>query len=75
MFILRAIYTGFFFKAWDALFGTGLDDPCTCFKCRPARTLQMWKDTVRPDYSVLLSPKWWLSSSSAAGVSLESKAY
>lgn len=63
---LRPIYTGFFFKIWDHIFGTVLSDPCTCFDCRPARSLKMWEDIVKPDYSVLLSPKWWLVSNSTA---------
>lgn len=61
----RPIYTGFFFKLWDQLFDTTLSDPCTCFHCRPARSLQQWQDTPKPDYSVLLSAKWWLASTAS----------
>lgn len=61
--LCRPIYTGFFFKCWDQLFDTGYSDPCQCYHCRPPRTRQMWEETVKPDYSVLLSPKWWLHSS------------
>lgn len=57
----RPIYTGFFFKIWDQLFNTQNPGPCTCAQCRPKRTLKDWEAVVRPDYSVLLSPAWWLS--------------
>jgi hypothetical protein len=33
----------------------------------------MWEETVKPDYSVLLSPKWWIYSASNT-LSEESKA-
>eukprot|EP01032_Pedospumella_encystans_P021139 gene21139-23993_t len=69
----RPIYTGFFFKLWDNMFGTVLSDPCTCFDCRPKRSLEMWKETIKPDYSVLLSPKWWLASSAAVDAVPENK--
>lgn len=59
----RPIFTGFFFKIWDQLFNTGYPEGCQCHLCRPARSRQMWEETVKPDYSVLLSPKWWLHSS------------
>lgn len=60
----RPIYTGFFFKIWDQLFNSNYDGKCSCVKCRPVRTLQQWEKVVKPDYSVLLSPSWWLSSES-----------
>ena len=61
--IYRPIYTGFFFKLWDQLFQTEYTEPCQCVHCRPARTLKMWEEVEKPDYSVLLSPRWWLLSS------------
>jgi lathosterol oxidase len=61
----RPIYTGFFFKGWDWLFGTTVGtDKCRCWECRPPRTRKLWEETIKPDYSVLLSLPWWLSSSS-----------
>ncbi len=60
----RPIYTGFFFKIWDQLFGTENPGGCNCAQCRPVRTVQEWEATVKPDYSVLLSPEWWLSTDS-----------
>jgi lathosterol oxidase len=62
----RPIYTGFFFKIWDYLFDSNHDGKCSCVNCRPRRTVDHWKRTVKPDYSVLLSLSWWLSSESKA---------
>ena len=58
----RAIYTGFFFKLWDHVFGTVNPNPCSCFECRPKRSLEEFKLVKKPDYSVLLSPNWWMTS-------------
>jgi hypothetical protein len=60
----RPIYTGFFFKIWDQLFFTEYQSACSCAQCRPKRTHQEWDAVVKPDYSVLMSPAWWLSSDS-----------
>ena len=68
----RAIYTGFFFKIWDNMFNTKFDGPCACALCRPVRTLQQWHETPKPDYSVLLSPHWWMTST-ANTLSMDSK--
>lgn len=59
----KPIYTGFFFKIWDNMFGTCYQSPCQCVECRPKRSLKEWEETKKPDYSVLLSPKWWLETS------------
>jgi len=61
----RPIYTGFFVKAWDQMFGTEYDGACSCFLCRPTRTHQEWEQTPKPDYSVLLSPHWWFTTNTA----------
>ena len=61
----RPIYTGFFFKIWDYVFDSNNTGTCGCVKCRPARTREQWEKTVKPDYSVLLSPSWWWSEQSA----------
>jgi len=55
----RPIYTGFFVKLCDWLFSTTYDK-CSCVECRPKRTLEEWKETEKPDYSVLLQPSYWL---------------
>lgn len=63
IFFPRPIYTGFFFKIWDNVFDTTYPDgKCACFMCRPKRTESEWQKTEKPDYSVLLSPHWWLTS-------------
>lgn len=54
----RPIYTGFFIKLWDYLFDTGYDK-CTCIECRPKRTLEEYKATEKPDYSILLTAAYW----------------
>jgi hypothetical protein len=60
LFVCRPIFTGFFFKLWDQVFNTNYPDSCKCFLCRPARSEKEWKDLPKPDYSVLLSPTWWI---------------
>lgn len=60
----RAIYTGFFFKLWDQIFNTQSPNPCHCYECRPKRTVKDWEEIKKPDYSVLLSPKWWFETNS-----------
>eukprot|EP01036_Dinobryon_divergens_P022989 gene22989-31296_t len=59
----RPIYTGFFFKLWDHVFGTTYPGNCSCYQCRPRRSQDEWAKVKKPDYSVLLSPTWWVSSS------------
>lgn len=64
--VVRPIFTGFFFKIWDQVFSTEYPDKkCECFKCREPRPLSQWEAVEKPDYSVLLSPKWWLTEASA----------
>ncbi len=69
IFSISPIYTGFFFKIWDQLFGTNYKGACDCFVCREAnpstrRSLADWDKAKQniPDYSVLLSAKWWMTS-------------
>jgi len=59
----KPIYTGFFFKIWDYLFDSNSPNPCQCCECRPLRSKKEWDTTVKPDYSVLLSPQWWMNTS------------
>jgi lathosterol oxidase len=56
-------HTGFFFKCWDQLFGSVYKGQCDCCRCcqkRGLRTLEEYKKIVKPDYSVLLSPSFWI---------------
>jgi lathosterol oxidase len=62
----RAIYTGFFFKLWDNVFNTLNPGPCQCYSCRPVRTREDWNKISKPDYSVLLSFQWWMTTDSNA---------
>lgn len=55
----RPVFTGFFFKLWDKIFGTESPNPCGCVECRPKRTRQDYSKVVKPDYSVLLRPGFW----------------
>jgi hypothetical protein len=64
--ISRPLYTGFFFKLWDYVFDSNHDGKCICVDCRPKRTREQYEKIVKPDYSVLLSVSWWLSSDSKA---------
>jgi hypothetical protein len=61
--VCRPIYTGFFFKLWDHVFGTTYPGNCSCYQCRPRRSQDERAKVKKPDYSVLLSPTWWVSSS------------
>lgn len=62
----KPIHTGFFFKLWDKLAGSTYDVPkaeCVCASCsieRGERTPEAFAKIEKPDYSVLLSPSFWL---------------
>ncbi len=61
---LKPYHTGFFFQAWDKLFGSVYTDKCFCCECQHAegkRTLKEFKQVQVPDYSVLLDPAFWLN--------------
>ena len=60
------LYCGFFLKIWDSLAGSvpRKGEPCKCSRCecaRGQRTEEQWKKLARPDYSVLLTPGFWLA--------------
>jgi len=58
----KAYYCGFFLKVFDNLFGTVYQGKCFCAKCcrdEGKRSLEAWKNIVKPDYRVLLSPTFW----------------
>jgi len=62
----KPYHCGFFFKIWDQLAPGGVypRDKCFCVKCSRAkgeRTLEHFRKVLIPDYSVLLSVKFWLS--------------
>jgi sterol desaturase/sphingolipid hydroxylase (fatty acid hydroxylase superfamily) len=55
-------YTGFFFKLWDNLAGTVQTEPCVCSRCQVAagkRDAKAWKKLRKPDYSALLTLRYW----------------
>ena len=72
----RPYHTGFFIKLWDELAGsdqTAVEwraGECRCAKCccaRGERSLKRWKEVHKPDYSVLLSPAFWVHGREAPG--------
>jgi lathosterol oxidase len=60
----KPIYTGFFLKCWDQLFGS-VPDPetkCVCSRCellKGNRSEKKWLEVKKPNYAVLLSPSFW----------------
>jgi len=61
----KPYHTGFYFKVWDQIFGSTYPSECLCSKCaRTAgkRTKEIYQKIDKPDYSVLLSPSFWLTS-------------
>ena len=62
----KPMHTGFFFKLWDQLAGSVYragPAECLCARCsvaRGERTREAWDAVEKPDYSVLLSPSFWL---------------
>jgi lathosterol oxidase len=63
----KPVFTGFFIKLWDWMFGSvpPASAACGCCECRPPidRSEAVWKKTVKPDYSVLLSTSFWATTS------------
>lgn len=59
----KPVFTGFFFKIWDYLFNTNSTSACQCYECRPLRTKEDYAKTIKPDYKLLLSPSFWLTTS------------
>jgi lathosterol oxidase len=62
----KPYHTGFFFKAWDKMAGSVYDAgpaECLCAKCcvgRGERSREAFDKVEKPDYSVLLSPSFWI---------------
>lgn len=67
-YIIRPIYTGFFFKIWDQIFNSEYSNTCQCYLCRPSRNIEDWKAIHKPDYSVLLSFRWWIKNISKSNI-------
>eukprot|EP00039_Didymoeca_costata_P018326 m.333045 g.333045 ORF g.333045 m.333045 type:complete len:292 (+) comp17054_c0_seq1:109-984(+) len=59
----KPYHTGFFFKAWDQMFGSEYKGDCNCAVCdkkRGNRTKEAFDKIDKPDYSVLATPSFWL---------------
>jgi lathosterol oxidase len=61
----KPYHTGFFFKLWDQMFDSTYKGDCFCVKCESAkgkRSYEKWLESAaeKPDYSVLLSPSFWI---------------
>jgi len=62
----KPLHTGFFFKLWDQLAGSVYEAgpaECVCASCsiaRGERTREAFDAIEKPDYSVLLSPSFWV---------------
>jgi lathosterol oxidase len=56
----RPMHTGFFLQIWDRFMGSIHKGKCYCSDCdAPNRTREAFAQIHKPDYSVLLSPKFW----------------
>lgn len=68
----KPLHTGFFFKLWDKLAGSTYEAgpaECLCAGCcraRGERSREVFERIEKPDYSVLLSPSFWLKGPRAA---------
>ena len=61
-------YNGQLFQVWDNFFSSTYSGPCLCSKCcreKGERSLELWKKTIKPDYSVLMNISFWMSSSTS----------
>lgn len=62
----KPMHTGFFFKAWDQIAGSLYEEgpaTCLCARCcreRGERTKEAFDKVIKPDYSPLLKPSFWL---------------
>lgn len=63
----KPYHTGFFFKIWDQLFGSIYTGDCFCAKCcqkKGKRTLEIYNQIEKPDYSILFVPSFWFNAKS-----------
>eukprot|EP00041_Stephanoeca_diplocostata_P009144 m.139351 g.139351 ORF g.139351 m.139351 type:complete len:350 (-) comp17621_c0_seq1:52-1101(-) len=70
----KCYHAGFFLKLWDRLAGTEYNGTCMCAHCsRKAglRTQQCFNKIIVPDYSVLLSPLFWMGQTEQLAASSE----
>jgi lathosterol oxidase len=68
----KPYHCGFFFQAWDQLFGCMYKGNCFCVQCSQAKGLrsrEKFAEVVVPDYTVLLRPSFWLSANLLAVIS------
>merc|ERR1719231_222346 len=66
----KPYHTGFFFKCWDQMFGTVYDGTtCVCAEDQIKQGLRTKAEFAKvevPDYSILLSPSFWLEEGAKA---------
>merc|ERR550525_264701 len=66
----KPYHTGFYIKLWDNLAGSVYPrDKCFCSKCareKGERSFEAWQKVEKPDYSPLLSLRFWVSGGVAA---------
>ena len=56
----KVYHVGFFIQAWDKIFGSEYPGKCQCILCQKERTREEFEQLHKPDYSQLLSVKFWL---------------
>lgn len=70
----RPMHTGFFLQVWDRLAGSVYEAPperCLCARCcvaRGERSRAAWEALEKPDYGVLVSPRFWWTGDAGATV-------
>jgi lathosterol oxidase len=60
----KPYHNGFYVQTWDNIMGSVYPkEKCFCSKCareKGEREFEAWEKIEKPDYSVLLSPKFWI---------------
>mmetsp|Transcript_17241 Transcript_17241/g.25772 ORF Transcript_17241/g.25772 Transcript_17241/m.25772 type:complete len:300 (-) Transcript_17241:144-1043(-) len=72
--IFRPIYNGQLLQVWDQLLGATYSGACLCSRCARQsgeRSIDKWNKTQKPDYSVLLSMSFWLTSYRSSAKSID----
>eukprot|EP00928_Gymnodinium_smaydae_P079654 TRINITY_DN63523_c0_g1_i1.p1 TRINITY_DN63523_c0_g1~~TRINITY_DN63523_c0_g1_i1.p1 ORF type:complete len:318 (+),score=76.13 TRINITY_DN63523_c0_g1_i1:78-956(+) len=61
----KPFFNGFYIRLWDNMMGSVYpEEKCFCSKCARAkgeRSKEAWEKVIKPDYSVLLKPSFWIS--------------